>query len=116
MATSTRYVQITFSDGVSGTQRIEAASNTDSPASIEIKTLSSGNNTITVPTGGSTVRACTIEPPTGNTVAMILKGANGDTGVALHDTDPTSIAIDGAVTTFVINVDGTLTGLRLLWS
>jgi hypothetical protein len=74
--------------------------------------LSSGNNSITVPTGAT---ALTIAPPSGNTVAITLKGVNGDTGIALHRTHPTSIGIYSTVTAIVLNAGSAVT-VKLIWS
>ncbi len=107
---------ITFTGDVTGTETSTAATNTASPGTIEIKTLSSGANTITVPTGGTTPTAVTIVPPAGNTVTLTIKGVTGDTGVALHLTDPTTIALASSVTTFCLTTSNTLTGIRFIWS
>ena len=114
MATSSRFIQIAFTDGVSGTQKIEAASNTSSPAAIEIKTLSSGNNTITVPSGAHAVG---IFPPSGNAVTIQLKGINADTGVALAVNQWTWIAFSEASppATFVLTAGAILNGVELDW-
>lgn len=114
--TSTRVQTITFTGDVTGQTSQSAASNASSPGSIDIVTLSSGANTITVPTGGSTVTAVTIVPPAANAVAITLKGVSGDTGIRIHNTDPTTVAIDSSVSTFVLNAASTVTGLRLYWS
>lgn len=116
MATSNRTITLVFTGPPAGTQTIAGAENTAAPNSIEIKTLSSGANTITVPTGGATVTACTIVPPAGNTTNLTLKGVTGDTGVQLHDTDPSSISLDAATTSFCLTAAGTITGVRLYWS
>ena len=114
--TALRTISINFSGDVNGTETITAASNVASPGSIQILTLSAGANTITVPTGGTTPVAATIVPPAGNAVSIIFKGITGDTGVRLHNTDPSAIAIDSSVTTFVLTAGGTITGLRIYWS
>ncbi len=117
MATiSTRSITIVYSGDVVGSQIIDAAENAAAPGSVEIKNLSSGANTITVPTGGTTVTACTIVPPVGNTTNITLKGVTGDTGVVLHDTDPSSISLDPSQTTFVLTAAAGITGVRLYWS
>lgn len=115
-ASSLRTTTIVYTGDVVGTETIVTALNAASPASVEIKTLASGANTITVPTGGSTVVACTIVPPAGNTQTMILKGVTGDTGVGLHLTDQTVIALAAGAVNFVITAGGTITGLRLYWT
>lgn len=116
MATATRKVTIVYSGPVDGTQEINAADNTSSPASVELKTLSSGANTITVPTAGMVPTAVTIVPPSDNTASITFKGVTGDTGVRLHDTDPTTIALDSSVASFCLTAGSTITGLRLYWS
>lgn len=114
--TAARTTTITYSGDVVGTEIISAASNTSSAGSVEIKTLASGANTITVPTGGSVPTAVTLVPPSSNTESITLKGVSGDTGIALHETDPTTLALDSSVTSFVLTAGGTITGLRLFWS
>lgn len=114
--TSTRAIEITYTGDVNGTENIEAADNIASPAAIEIKSLSSGANTITVPTGGTTVTACTIVPPAGNATSITFKGVSGDTGVRLHNTDPSSVSVDSSVSTFVLTTGAAITGVRLYWS
>lgn len=114
--TAERTVTIVYTGDVGGTQEIAAADNTASPGSVEIKTLSSGLNTITVPTGGSTPTAVTIVPPSDNTTSITLKGVTGDTGVRLHNTDPTTIALDSSVTTFALTTGAAITGVRFYWS
>lgn len=113
---ASRSQTITYTGDVTGVETVTAAVNAASPGSVELKTLASGANTITVPTGGSTVSACTILPPTGNTQTLTVKGVTGDTGVLLHLTDPTTLALATSVTTFVLTAGGTITGLRLYWS
>ena len=114
--TATRTTTITFTGDTTGTETISAASNAASPGSIEIKTLASGANTITLPTGGSTVVACTMVPPTGNAVSITLKGVSGDTGIRLHNTDPSTLSFDSSVTTFVLTTGSAITGVRFFWS
>lgn len=115
-STATRTTTITFSGDTAGTNTLSAASNAASPASIEIRTLASGFTSVTVPTGGSTVVCCTIVPPTGNTTAITLKGVTGDTGIRIHNTDPTAIAIDSSVTAIGITTGAQIVGVKLYWS
>lgn len=116
MATATRKVTIVYSGDVDGTQEIEAADNASSPAAVELKTLANGANTIAVPTAGKVPTAVTIVPPGGNTTAITLKGVAGDTGVRIHDTDPTTIALHSGVVSFVLNAGAEITGVRFYWS
>src|SRR3972149_336879 len=114
--TATRSVTITYSGDVIGTQIITAASNAASAGSVEIKTLASGANTITIPTGGTVPTAVTIVPPTGNTNSITLKGVSGDTGITIHLTDPTTIALASSVTSFVLTAGAEIAGTRVFWS
>jgi hypothetical protein len=107
---------LTFSGDLNTVETVYAALNSASPAQEEIRTLASGATTITVPTGGATVVAVTIIPPAGNTLLITLKGVAGDTGVPLHKTDPTTIALDSTAATFVLNAANTITGVRLRWN
>jgi hypothetical protein len=107
---------IIFTGDVTGTETSTAATNAASPGTIEIKTLASGANTITIPAGGTTPVAVTIIPPTGNVVSLTVKGVTGDTGVRIHNTDPTVLAIDSSVATFCLTAGAACTGVRLIWS
>lgn len=113
---SARTQIITLTGDVTGSEVINAASNATSPGSITLHSLSTGANTITVPTGGSTPTAATIMPPAGNTQTLTLKGITGDTGIALHLTDPTTIALASSVTTFCLTAGASIVGLRIYWS
>lgn len=114
--TSNRSQLITYTGDVTGSETVSAAQNAASPGAVSIQTLSSGANTITVPTGGSTVTAATILPPAGNTQTLTLKGVTGDTGVGLHLTDPTTVALSATTSSFCLTAGGTITGLRIYWS
>jgi|SRR5688572_8488784 len=108
-----RSIAISFTGDVNAPSLIHsAAENAASPGEIESVVLASGNNTITPPVG---FKAVTILPPAGNTNLITLKGVNGDTGVPLHKTDPTSIGLDSTVVTFVLNAAAETT-VRLIWS
>ncbi len=116
MTTARRTTTIVYSGDIDGTQELAAAANADSPAVVELKTLAIGANTITVPTAGTVPTAVTIVPPTDNATAITLKGVTGDTGVRIHDTDPTTIALDDSVTTFCLTAAAQIIGVRLYWS
>lgn len=111
---STRIIGIGFTGDIDAPNlSFNAAENASSPGEIETAVLTTGANTITPPVGA---KAVTIIPPAANTVTMQLKGITGDTGIRLHLTDPSSIALDIASTaSFVITVSGALT-LRMIWS
>jgi hypothetical protein len=115
--TSNRALVITFTGDVTATQALNAAANAVSPGQEQILTLASGANTITAPVVVGVVNtALTIIPPAGNVQTITLKGITGDTGVALHLTDHTTIALATTFTTCVLTAGGIITGLRLIWS
>jgi len=113
--TATRYTHIVYSGDVSATNRVNAASNAVSPAQIEYIDLDSGANTITVPEGGTAV-SVTIVPPSANATSITFKGISGDTGVRIHDTDPTTIALHSSVTSFVLTTGDAISNVRLFWT
>lgn len=116
-SSSNRSINLTFTGDHVASPVISAAANAASPAGIQAPvTLASGANTITVPTGGTTPTAVTIVKPAGNTVSLTLKGVTGDTGIALHKTDPDTISIDSTVTTFVLTAGAQIIGVTLIWS
>ncbi|MCA1839688.1 MAG: hypothetical protein LC723_05070 [Actinobacteria bacterium] len=114
---ATRVTVLTFDGDVDGTNNIEAAPNAASPAAIQVQTLASGANTITVPSStGITVTAVTIVPPVGNVIALTLKGVTGDTGIPLHLTDPSTVALASGSVNFVLTAASAIQGVRLFWS
>lgn len=118
MATSTtRTVTIASAGDIISGETFSATPNTSTPRLQDVVSLSSGNNTITVPSSGTAVpNALTIIPPASNGVQLTLKGVNGDTGIAIHLTDPTTIALGSAVTSLVISAASNISGLRFLWT
>lgn len=115
--TSQRTGSITFSGDVTATVSLAAVSNTQAPGAISILSLTTGANTITLPTGGSTPIGAVIIPPPGNAQALTLKGVAGDTGIALHKTNPTIVTFDNpAPANFVINAAAVVNGLRIVWT
>ena len=117
MATdSYRTGSVLFTGDINADMYYYSAHNTNSPAQTEIKVLAAGANTISAPTGGTVPVAVTIIPPAGNTNLITLKGIAGDTGVPLHKTDPTTIALDTTFASFVLNAAALTTGVRFTWS
>lgn len=118
--TAKRSVTINFEGDFDSDNTFSAADNEVSPAQVTFVDLASGLNTITVPISATTVAtlptAVTIIPPVGNTSSITLKGVTGDTGVRIHNTDPTSIALDSSVTTFALTAGAAIKGVRLVWS
>jgi hypothetical protein len=114
---ATRSTVITFTGDVDGTETIDAAANTASPGAITIQSLASGFNSVSVPTStGVTVVAVTIVPPSGNATSIIVKGITGDTGVRVHNTDPTTLSLDSSVTAIGLTVGATIQGVRFYWT
>jgi hypothetical protein len=113
---STRSITITSSGDYQFNQAFSADANSNSPSQSDLVSWASGFNLITPPAGGSTPKAVTIIPPAGNTVTITLKGITGDTGVLLHPTDPTTIALGSPSATFGITTSAILAGVRLIWT
>ncbi len=114
---STRVLNLQYSGDMIAGFEVSAAVNAASPGVASIQDLASGNNTITVPTGGNSIpTAVTIVPPAENEEALTLKGVNGDTGILLHETDPFTLSLAPTVTTFVIHAGAAIEGVRFYWS
>ena len=111
-----RVTTLTYTGDLTATQTIEAAQNRASPGVIEHRSLPVGDTTVTVPNAASTPVAVTIVPPPGNTTAILLKALPGDTGLSLHVTDPTTLALAPTQASFVLTVTAAIAGLRLFWS
>lgn len=109
--TSKRTVTLVMTGDVEYSQEFDALPSSVGSGQNQSITLSSGNNTITVPSGAVAV---TIIPPAGNANALVLKGVNGDTGIAISKVDPCSISLL-SVSSFVINAGGT-TIVRFIYS
>ncbi len=110
-------MRVEFTGDQIGATEYAAAQSSVSIAKSELVALSSGANTITVPTSGSNLpTAVTIIPPAANATSITLKGVTGDTGVRIHNTDPTSIALDSSVTSFVLTAGAGINNVRLVWS
>jgi hypothetical protein len=115
--TSSRTIQLSFSGDITEQIIQSALDNTVSPAKTDIVSLVSGDNTITAPVvSGLVVTGLMIIPPAGNVNLITLKGVTGDTGVPLHLTDPTSLALNTTFVSLVINAAAAIVGVRLIWS
>lgn len=114
--TAKRLVVVTYSGDIGGEQDIAATDNASSPGQIQLVTLSSGDNTINVPAGGTVPTAVTIMKSSDNTGPLIFKGSSGDDGVRLHNTDPDSISLHSSVTSFILNTAESNVIVRLVWS
>jgi hypothetical protein len=115
--TASRTVQIQYSGDMSSQIINSALDNTTAFGETDTDTLTIGANTITAPVvSGLTISGLTIIPPPGNVNLIILKGVTGDTGVPLHKTDPTSIALDSTFVSLVLTVTVAVVGVRLIWT
>lgn len=115
--TANRSVTIALTGDVALTDEFAAAENAASPGAVTVQALSSGFNSISVPAStGILVTAVTIIPPAGNAQTLTLKGVTGDTGIALHPTDPTTIALASSVTAIGITAGAAIQGMRFVWT
>lgn len=89
----------------------------DSPCMNQLVNLTTGNNEIEVPEiDDFTVHGVVIIPPAANVIEPVLKGVAGDTGISLSSVNA-SVFQFGAEppTSFFLEVDDDLVGLRLVW-
>lgn len=92
--------------------------NAHSPATAQLLTLASGANTISATNCPAIASAggVVLVPPSGNTIAVTLKGISGDTGIALSLTAPTFLSFAVVPpTSFVLNAGSQLTGYKFVW-
>lgn len=113
-----RETRLQFAGDVVAGYVLAAAVNVDAAAQLEVRQLVLGANTLTAPTGGSTVvpNSVTIVPPAGNTTSITLKGAAADTGIRLHDTDPTTIGFHTTQASIVLTAATTINEVRVYWT
>lgn len=114
---SRRTIQVDYSGDITLSVIQSALANDSSPGMEVVQTLAAGANTITAPVvSGVVVTGLLIIPPAGNVVGMTLKGVTGDSGIPMHLTDPTSLAISTGFTSLVIAAVSTIVGMRFVWS
>jgi hypothetical protein len=113
-----RNVQVEFSGDLTFQLIQSALPNPNALASVAHVNLLVGNNTLVPPTAtsGLLITALTIIPPAANPNTIILKGANGDVGIPLHLTDPTTIALFSPLGPIILNVTVEVDGVTLVWS
>lgn len=115
--TASRNLQVQFSGDLTLNVIQSALDNIVSPGQVDIVELSQGANVIIPPSVvGIVTTGLTIIPPAGNVSLMTLKGVTGDTGIPLHKTDPTVIALDVSFAGCFILAATTIEGVRLIWS
>jgi len=109
MALSTVNITGSITSSPSGSRSINLViSNSTPPAAETELVLASGDNTIDVPTLSD---GCIIIPDSTSTVAKVLKGDTGDTGVGISPTKPTLLTWpDTPPSDFIITTDGADTG------
>ena len=114
-AVTTTKVIYSGGDLTDGTGVSSSNTNSNAPAAGEAYlSLASGANTVTFPTG-FTLNGVDIIPPSGNTTALTLKGIAGDTGIRLHNTVTTRVAIDSSVLSIVLNAASAMTVRLAYW-
>lgn len=111
--TAKRINVIDFAGDVIATEQYAAADNEGSPGVIDLINLVIGFNQVSIKSGA---HAVTIIPPTTNAVSITLKGLTGDTGIRIHNTDPTTVAFDSSVATIGLTAGAALNGVRLVWT
>jgi hypothetical protein len=115
--TSSRTVQVQFSGDITGNIIQSALDNAVAFGKEDLVTLAIGANTISPPVvAGLVITGLTIIPPAANVNLITLKGITGDTGVPLHKTDPTSIALDPTFVSLILTVTVQVSGVRLIWT
>lgn len=101
MATGKFVAEVTGQD--SGSKVVTGSWTITTPINnIITQTLSTGDNTITWPSGAT---VCIIAPDPGETETLTLKGAGGDTGVTIASTQPV-ILTKGSAGSFIVTAGG----------
>jgi hypothetical protein len=89
----------------------------DSPAQQQVISLSTGNNTITLPdVDGFTVHGVAIVPPATDAGLVTLKGVNGDTGILLSSEGVSVFQFGSTLpASIVLSAAAGVEGWRLVW-
>ena len=84
--------------------------------SLQVTSLTFGSGTFISTTGPAGAYACLIEPPSGNTVQLTLKGITGDTGIPIAANLPTLIPFfsPSSANTVGLTSAGAITGVVTL--
>lgn len=112
-AISTTSITVLFQGAFVANLLLEGGRFTGSPAVIAIISLVQGANTLTVPTGATGI---TIQKPAGNSTVLTLKGVAGDTGIALHPTEPDHVSLAVGVSSIILDVADAVEDVRVVWS
>src|SRR5580700_3494287 len=113
MISAVASVSLSWSGDVTLGQTFYDPTNPSSPGQEQVLALSSGNNTVSVPTGAQSVTLVKTVNGVTNTATLTFKGVNGDTGYALSPTVTDKISVSGS--SFVINASAS-TSIRAFWS
>ena len=101
----------TITGTLSGTESLAASVSIASgvvPQTTQV-TLGNGANTVTVPANAN---GFLFTPASGNSQTLTLKGVSGDTGIALHPTNPLLLFFPASPpASLVITAGGATTGL-----
>lgn len=98
--------QGTLTNAAIGEQNVAVELDIPSPvADVRTVDLSSGDNTITVPSG---TRLIILTPPTTNSHNLTLKGHSGDTGIGIRNAEPNFIPYRTG--TVIVNAGGSVAG------
>lgn len=90
--------------------------NTSANEQVTSQTLSSGANTVNVPTLPVQAIGVIIIPPASNTQTITLKGVTGDTGVPISPGSPTTIPFASSPpASFCLTAGNTITGCQFRW-
>ena len=115
--TAVRTSSVSYSGDAAQAGTGVSTSSTNSAAPMigaQVVNLSSGFNTITLPTG-FTIYGVDFTPASGNTATLTLKGVTGDTGVPLHLTKTASISFASGTTTFGITAGAATSATLSYW-
>ena len=116
--TSNATYTVTLTGDITLQDNFAHAQNANSPGQVEVIDLASGFNSITVPQVASTgvATGCLIIPPSANTTNITLKGVTGDTGIQLHDSNPTFLAIDPTQATIGLTAASAISAVRFIFT
>lgn len=109
--TSDVQLNVQFTSDVEFQQFFDAETNATSPGMNEPVSLTTGANTITVPSGATGVA---IILPSENTVQVLLKKVTGDTGISLALVGMNFISLN-TVTSFVLTAASSVS-VRILFT
>ena len=110
-------IQYNLANGVSGAAQDQASfNNLTANEQVTAANLTTGANTITIPTAPTTPTGVIMYPPAGNTQTITVKGITGDTGLPISPTAPFAWGFPAAPpANFVLTVGGNINGFLFRW-